>query len=130
MKTNVFRILLFFVLIILSASCNKEPEINLVGTAWGCEYDGGGSSMGYHIIETYEFLSATDGRLIIESRVNVLGTEVKDTETLKFSYVLDYPHITMFYEEIKTQHFTFTDKKTMVRDGTSGSDSGSKYTKQ
>lgn len=125
MKKITFVAILMLCLGFIMSSCTKKddtPKLDdrLVGTKWQCS-DAAAKLLygGNNRYQVFEFISTTE-----VERYSTNNGAVVDSDGV-FSYTLNYPSIT-----INKAGFTFTDSRTMVRDGTDGKGYYAKYIRQ
>ena len=130
---RVLNVAILIALSILSVSCSKKddtPQLDdrLVGTKWQFENTIAEALYGGTYFHVYEFISATE----VERYTTHNGSV--NTSDGTFPYTLEYPKITIYAKTNNgnndTEYFTFTDSRTMVRDGTDGMGLGNKYMRQ
>ena len=135
MKNRLLSTLFLLPLVIFSFSCTKtgtdnEPKLDdrLVNTKWQCEDNASELLFGGTCYEVYEFISTTE-----VDRYTTRNGVVRSSDGT-FKYTLEYPKITIYAKTSKgeddTEYFTFTDNRTMVRDGTDGKGFYAKYMRQ
>lgn len=116
--------------LIALAGCETEPKADdrLVGTKWQTEDDLYEIFFGGVAYDVYEFVSVSQ----VEHYTTQNGNVVDMDGT--FEYELNYPkiviHATNSDGEAVDYNFTFTDSRTMVRDGVDSSNFYSTYLRQ